>query len=300
MNWLNLEVSTIRAAEYVGSEPVHRAAWLNVMAYSCEHENGGRIIGARKWKDRQWQQTCGVTLAEVDAAAPLLWWDGEDLIVWKYPVEREAEVKAKRAGGKRGGVRSGESRREAQGEAYDEADSEASREAERSSASSTPSRTPRTERKGKEGEWKGKEPPTPKGGGSATPETAEGKRIAALFRRRETTPWAKQEIRLFRGLVKSGLMTSENLDTLERYYSAERAKGEDGIHRRDLKTFLNNFQGELDRAAERGMATRSSSTSADPPGWREWLESVPYPYQAHRFATPFLKDDFANFKKSKP
>lgn len=36
-----------------------------------------------------------------------------------------------------------------------------------------------------------------------------------------------------------------------RYTEAERAKGDDGRHRRDLLTFLNNFTGELDRAREK-------------------------------------------------
>jgi hypothetical protein len=251
MNWLNLQVSVIRAPEYVGSEPVQRATWLNVLAYSAEHENGGRIAGARGWKDRRWQQTCGVTQAEVEAAGDLLRWDGDDLVVWAYPVEKEVELKAKREGGRRGGLKSGEARGEAPGEAADEE--------ERSSASSIASRTPSTEGKGREEEGNGKEPPTPRGGSAATPETAEGKRVAALFRRKETTAWAKQEIRLFRTLVKSRMMTAENLDTLERYYAAERAKGDDGIHRRDLKTFLNNFAGELDRANAGRGAPKSSN-----------------------------------------
>lgn len=96
MNWLNLRLVTLRRPEYVGAEPAHRAAWLNVLAYCCEQENGGRIDGARMWKDRQWQQTCGVTLEEVDGASPLLRWDRDDLIIWEYPCDKEAEVQGKR------------------------------------------------------------------------------------------------------------------------------------------------------------------------------------------------------------
>lgn len=117
MNWLNLRLTVLRSAEYIGCEPTARATWLNVLAYSAEQENGGRIAGARRWKDRQWQQTCGVTLAEVEGSNPLLLWDGDDLIVWGYPAEKEAEVQAKREGGMKGGRRSGEARREPLGEA---------------------------------------------------------------------------------------------------------------------------------------------------------------------------------------
>lgn len=113
MNWLNLQTSTLRAPEYIGSEPVARATWLNVLAYCCEQENGGRIVGGAAWKDRQWQQTCGVTLAEVQGATLLIYRDGDDLIVWNYPADKEVAVIAKREGGKRGGAVTSEAKAEA-------------------------------------------------------------------------------------------------------------------------------------------------------------------------------------------
>ena len=96
MNWLNIYTPTLRAAEFIGSEPTARATWLYVFAYCAEQENGGVIIGARGWKDRQWQQTCGVTLAEVEASAPLLTWRDQDLILHAYPMQKEAEVQRMR------------------------------------------------------------------------------------------------------------------------------------------------------------------------------------------------------------
>jgi hypothetical protein len=80
------------------------------MLYSVEQENAGRVAGARAWGDRQWQQTCGVTLEEVDSCAPLLVWVGDDLIIWNYPAEKQAEVQAKREAGRRGGLSSGRAR----------------------------------------------------------------------------------------------------------------------------------------------------------------------------------------------
>lgn len=102
VNWLNLRTIWLREPEFIGSEPTARATWFCVLSHCCELENHGRIKGARSWKDRQWQQTCGVTLQEVDSAAPLLTWDGEDLIVWRYPTEKQTEVQHLReAGGKK-------------------------------------------------------------------------------------------------------------------------------------------------------------------------------------------------------
>jgi hypothetical protein len=154
MIWLNLKTTTLRSAEYAGSEPVQRATWLNLLAYCCEQENGGKIDGCGGWKDRQWQQTLGVTLAEVREDCALWHWKGEALCVAFYPTDKQEEVKAKRDAGKRGGKRSGKSRREAVREAQLEGVLEAQLEAELQ-----PKRDlleADLERKGKEGEWKDK------------------------------------------------------------------------------------------------------------------------------------------------
>lgn len=81
-----------------------------------------------------------------------------------------------------------------------------------------------------------------------TPSTEPAIRIARLFSRRLSTSWSSREIKAYRKLVKDGcFQTLDDLEVVERYYFAERKK-DNGIHRRDLSTFLNNFQGELDRA----------------------------------------------------
>lgn len=103
MNWLNVRVSVLHSPEFIGKSPKSRATWFNILLWSAEQENGGRITGARLWTSRQWQQTCGVTLREVLAAHPLLTIDGEDVIVWNYPIEKQLEVIEKREAGRRGG-----------------------------------------------------------------------------------------------------------------------------------------------------------------------------------------------------
>lgn len=103
MDWINIRTRMLRAPEYIGSTPTERATWLNVLCYCAEQENGGRIAGCSGWKDRQWQQTCGVTLREVRAASKLLVVEGDDVLVWAYPSEKEMLVAAKREAGRRGG-----------------------------------------------------------------------------------------------------------------------------------------------------------------------------------------------------
>ncbi len=80
------------------------------------------------------------------------------------------------------------------------------------------------------------------------PITESAKRISTMFGRRITTEWSEKEVRQYKKLVTGyGWITDENLDVIERYYVYQR-KRDNGIHRRDLYTFLNNFSGELDRA----------------------------------------------------
>ncbi len=79
------------------------------------------------------------------------------------------------------------------------------------------------------------------------PSTESAKRISTMFGRRITTAWVEKEVKRYRELIKAGYLTPEELEVIERYYVYQR-KRENGIHRRDLYTFLNNFSGELDRA----------------------------------------------------
>lgn len=96
MEWLNIRTATLRGPAYIGSNPTERATWLNVLAYCVDQENGGRIVGASAWKDRQWQQACGVTLREVRGASKLIQLQDGDVVVYGYSVEKEQEVKERR------------------------------------------------------------------------------------------------------------------------------------------------------------------------------------------------------------
>lgn len=99
---------------------------------------------------------------------------------------------------------------------------------------------------------------TPKGSTSALPTSATAKALAALFNRKLTTPWMEKEVKAFRRIS----IEPDDITLISDYYHAERAKGAEGNHRRDLYTFLNNYLGELDRAKawkERKDAGRSDN-----------------------------------------
>ena len=138
MQYLNLPTSLLRSPEIIGADPTQRATWLMLNTWCCEQENGGRIAGAENWGDRRWMQTCGVTKEEVHTECDLWHWNGEGLVVWSYPADKQAEVQAKREAGRKGGL---------------------------STPSSSASRTASTERKGREPSPSGKgregNPPPP-------------------------------------------------------------------------------------------------------------------------------------------
>lgn len=100
MNWLNFPTSAIQRAEMASAEPVEIGVWFRLSCYCALQENGGVIKNARKWVDRQWLVTAGVTLADVDMPTGLWSWNSHgSLTVALYPVAKEREVAAKRAAG---------------------------------------------------------------------------------------------------------------------------------------------------------------------------------------------------------
>lgn len=102
MHWINISCASIDAPEFMGSEPIDRATWLCLLRYCVGMENSGRIVACRDWPDRQWQQTAGVTKAEIERGSKLWEWEGKNLIVWAYPIEQQRAQEAKRKGGRKG------------------------------------------------------------------------------------------------------------------------------------------------------------------------------------------------------
>jgi hypothetical protein len=131
----------------------------------------------------------------------------------------------------------------------------------------------------------------------SVPRTPAAIRIAQLFKRRLTTHWSPKEERVMRRLKKDRAFelfipdpSSDQLEgqwvedlsdlaLIEKYYEFERKKGDKGIHRRDLATFLNNYGGEVDRArlwAEKFPALVRGvkrSPKPQPARWEEFLDS---------------------------
>ena len=91
-------------------------------------------------------------------------------------------------------------------------------------------------------------PKPPEGDVKRLPTSPEALAVAALYKRRSTTPWSKPELKRFIELKES--ISLSDISVIQRYYEFQRRQPGGGYHRRDLGTFLNNYQGELDRALE--------------------------------------------------
>lgn len=261
MRWINTDVGTLRAPEFIGSTPAERGTWFCVLGYSVEQENGGRIKNAIEWKDRQWQQTAGVTLREVRAADQLLKWDADDLIVMFYPVEKENEVKAKRVAGSSGGKASGMARAKQSG----------------SKASSTACDSASTERKEKESNT----PIVPKGTDSpaaVSPAAQALLRARGLFRIRPSTPLDSGEERAWKKNKGAVAATAEDeWQALEWWYRQPNGPGEAAEYRRtQLSTLLNNWHAEIGKAKAAAAAAGvrpgpKKERVTEPEGWRDLL-----------------------------
>lgn len=145
------------------------------------------------------------------------------------------------------------------------------------------------------------------GNGNGGKESAERKpkpadpladKLAALFNRRAETPWSEKELVSYR---KIGSVAPEDVTKLERYYESERKKGSEGVHRRDLATFLGNFTGELDRArAFKPFVSVTTTKKVDEGQWRAFLRShsrEPEPYDR---ALPYLREEYEKWLNLQP
>lgn len=101
--------------------------------------------------------------------------------------------------------------------------------------------------KGKEEEGNGKPPKAPLSKKDDRPTTPNAIFVAELFSRPIEKAWTDKEIRSFKKCGASAFGGGD-LKLLQSYYAHERARGDEGKHRRDIYTFLNNAQTELDRA----------------------------------------------------
>lgn len=268
MDWLNLHTSTLDSAEFIGAEPTQRATWLCLQRYCIGQENGGRITDCADWPDRRWQQLCRITRREALAKCGLWTWDGANLVLWSYPLEKEAEVIHKRNVARENGrLSAGRPRATKQEPGLDLPPFSYQTQPEPTLVNS-----PKAEGKGKEGEGKGRERNTPRKRGSkvvgySLSEQTEDVRermlnINTLKNRQASTNWTAKEFAAFQA---AGLDTAteddfhEQFTPVSKYYGADAAELRElwrasdpraDFRRRDLLTLLNNWAGEVDRARE--------------------------------------------------
>lgn len=108
MNYLNLLISALSAAPFNQASHAALGVWLRVMAHCGLQENGGRIVGAAKFTPRVFLCTLGVTKAEIFRAAPLVAFEGDDLVVLAYPKDQEETCILRRENARKNGKAAGD------------------------------------------------------------------------------------------------------------------------------------------------------------------------------------------------
>lgn len=106
MHWLNLQTALLASPEVRGSSCAQIGAWTLLLAYCATQENGGTVSGCGEWPERKFWAVLGFEKAELSACD--LWaWEGADLRVWGYPVEKEQAMERMRQAGREGGKKGG-------------------------------------------------------------------------------------------------------------------------------------------------------------------------------------------------
>lgn len=95
MEWIKLQLQVLRSEQYIGSEPKHRAAYINLLGYCVDQENSGVIVNCKDWKDRKWMQICGVMESEV-TDCELFWYEAQDLHIYAYTMDEQISCQSKR------------------------------------------------------------------------------------------------------------------------------------------------------------------------------------------------------------
>jgi hypothetical protein len=145
MEWINIHTSTLDSEYMLDARPEDHSTWLYLQKFCHSQENGGVIVGAKKWPDSKFQRLLRKSRADVVRKSPLWDWKGADLSVKFFPFQKQLEIQAKREGAKNGGKARG-AQLQAQAEASRQPMAKAQAE-----ASDKPDAQAEAQRKGREG-----------------------------------------------------------------------------------------------------------------------------------------------------
>ncbi len=81
------------------SPRAHQAIWIILILWCGQQENDGVIKDCRKWTDHEWISFTAIEKREVMEKSKLWKWDGDDLIVERFPVKYQRGLIKSRDGG---------------------------------------------------------------------------------------------------------------------------------------------------------------------------------------------------------
>jgi hypothetical protein len=98
VEWYSLDVVATTGPDWLAIDPALRGHWHALVAVCAQRENSGVLRGARAWSERNWDRLAGLTVPDLVALERenLVRWDGDDLAVIGYDMEREQRAQATR------------------------------------------------------------------------------------------------------------------------------------------------------------------------------------------------------------
>lgn len=104
MKYINWPTDIVHSPEFLGSSSEDLAIWLRGSLFNAFWEHSGRVSNAFAWPTQQWSKVFGAPKSKVLSVVKkglLLKQEGNDLVIWAYPLHLEQEIQAKRFGGRK-------------------------------------------------------------------------------------------------------------------------------------------------------------------------------------------------------
>lgn len=96
MNYCPIYQTVAGSEEFLEASMTQQGIWVNLLFYCSRVENYGRIVGFGGWTARKVMRVLRVPLAKIKAKCALWVMEGDDLLVFGYPVEQQVNLEYRR------------------------------------------------------------------------------------------------------------------------------------------------------------------------------------------------------------
>jgi len=103
MKYFNIEPKDLNSGDFVLATPAQIGTWLRLLSYCVEQNDEDALRGAASWSEARWNKIGSVSFADVRAAFPLIYFEGDDARVLNFPSDQLSSYEKSVEGGRKGG-----------------------------------------------------------------------------------------------------------------------------------------------------------------------------------------------------